>query len=366
MKMSTASNNKSVEKEVSIRDLILSVSAWFRFIRSRWIALLFAGLIGGAVGLGYAYVKTPLYTATTTFVLESGDSKGGIGRLAGVAALAGIDLTGDAGGLFQGDNILELYRSRTMIVHTLLSRAETDSSQLLIERYLNFTKLNKNWEKDSVLSKLDFSQAPSQLTSDVERARDSVLSRLANEIRDNILVVEKPEPKLSIIKVDVVSPDEVFSKAFNDNLVKRVNDFYIQTKTKKTVQSIALLEAKVDSVRRVMESAIYSAIKVSDATPNLNPTRQVQRAVPAQEAQFTAEANKAILSQLIQNLELSRMTLAQEQPLIQIVDQPVYPLPVNRLGKLKGIVSGGILAVFFTLLFLIISRWYKAVMTAEQ
>src|SRR5690606_6776290 len=145
-------------------------------------------------------------------------------------------------------------------------------------------------------------------------------------------------------------------------LVREVNEFYIQTKTKKSTDNIAILEAKVDSVRTVMSGAIYSAAKVSDATPNLNPTRQVQRIVPAQEAQFSAEANKAILSQLLQNLELSKMNLLQEQPLIQLVDQPVYPLKVDRIGKLKGIVIGGFLFGFLTILGLIGLKLYRNIM----
>src|SRR5690606_10059089 len=134
------------------------------------------------------------------------------------------------------------------------------------------------------------------------------------------------------------SPDEVFSKFYNETLARNVNDFYIQTKTKKSTNNIEILQKKVDSVRTVMEDAIYSAAKVSDATPNLNPTRQIQRIVPAQEAQFSAETNKAMLAQLLQNLELTKMNQLQEQPLIQLVDRPVYPLKVNELGKAKGLV----------------------------
>src|SRR5690606_11077352 len=112
-------------------------------------------------------------------------------------------------------------------------------------------------------------------------------------------------------------------------------EFYRQTKTKKTVDNIAILEKKADSDRAVMTGAIYDAVQASDITPNINPTRQVQRVVPSQKAQFSAEANKAVLTQLQQNLELAKMALLQEQPLIQLVDQPVFPLKVNRIGKVK-------------------------------
>lgn len=364
--MATEPNKVIGDNELTMKELILSIRAWILYLWSKWRVLLIAGMMGGVIGLVVSLLTTIQYTATTTFVLEGGgDSKSGLARLAGVAAVAGLNLGSDAGGLFQGDNILELYRSRTMLVQALLSKTYPDSDELLIDRFVAFRNLSAAWQEDTLLSKLDFHKSPEELTPALLRARDSILTNFANAIRDQHLIVDKPDKKLSIIQVDVTAPDEVFSKVFNETLVRRVNDFYIQTKTKRTAQQIALLETKVDSVRQVMEGAIYSAARVSDATPNLNPTRLSQRVAPTQEAQFAAEANKAILSQLIQNLELARMNLAQEQPLIQLVDQPVYPLPMSRIGKAKGIVIGGILFGFFTLAFLVVRKWYLDTMQAD-
>jgi len=352
----------SNDDQVEIKDLIVNLTGWINYLWSKWRILLLSGIIGGILGFAYAVIKTPQYLAATTFVLERGEVKNGLSRLAGMAAIAGIDIDGNGGGLFEGDNILELYRSRTMIVETLLSKTFSDSSELLVERYIAFRKLKDKWKNDTILSRLNFRQSVDQIDVKERRTRDSVLTKFWETIRDDHLMVDKPDKQLSIIRVQVTSPDERFSKAFNDNLVNRVNDFYVRTKTQKTSNSIALLEAKVDSVRREMDNAIYSAVRVSDATPNLNPTRQVQRLAPAQEAQFSAEANKLILSQLLQNLELSKMTLAQERPLIQIVDQPVYPLSVKRVSISTGIVLGGILFGFLSLVALIIVRWYRNIM----
>lgn len=360
--MATEPIRVSSDDQLKMKDLIVNLTGWINYLWSKRWSLVLAGVIGGILGLAYALIKTPQYTAITTFVLERGEVKNGLSRLAGVAAIAGIDFDGSGGGLFEGDNILELYKSRTMIVETLLSKTDSDSTELLVERYIKFNKLNDKWKGDPTLSKLNFRHNVDQFDIKERRTRDSLLTKFWETIRDDLLTVDKPDKELSIIRVQITSPDEVFSKAFNDNLVNRVNDFYTQTKTQKTSNNIALLEAKVDSVRREMDDAIYSAVRVSDATPNLNPTRQVQRLAPAQGAQFSAETNKAILSQLLQNLELSKMTLAQEKPLIQIVDQPVYPLFVKRIGILTGIILGGILFGFLTLIALIVARWYKNVM----
>lgn len=354
------------EREVTIKVIILDIQQWARYIWSRKWILLIASVLGGVIGLFYALNKVPVYTATTTFVVESADSKGGVAGLAGMAAVAGIDLREDGGGLFQGDNILELYKSRRMLVQTLLTFISPDSNELLIERYLAYTGKKATLDQSPQLLNLDFGQDPSTLNAQGLRLRDSVMTSIANTIRSEVLSVNKPDKKLSIVEVNVTSPDEVFSKKFNENLVREVNDFYIQTKTKKSIDNIAILEAKVDSVRAVMTGAIYSAARTSDDTPNLNPTRQAQRIGPTQQAQFSAEANKAMLAQLMQNLELTKMNLIKEQPLIQIVDQPVYPLPVTKLGNLKGIIIGGFAFGFFILLFLIMQKWYRDVMTTDN
>lgn len=364
--MATEPKHVTVEEEVSIKQLILSINDWVKYLGSKWRIFLFTGVFGGLIGLGYSLIKTPLFIATTTFVVEAGESKGGLGRLAGMAAIAGIDFGGSAGGLFQGDNILELYKSRRMLVQALLSKVHADSSELLVERYLTYNRIRENWKEQPDLLSIDFRKDPSTLDSKMLRLRDSVMTSLTNTIRSEILKVEKPDKNLSIVRVDVMSPDEAFSKGFNESLVKEVNDFYIQTKTQKSMNNITMLQNKVDSVRAVMEGAIYSAAKASDATPNLNPTRQVQRIVPAQEAQFSAEANKAMLAQLLQNLEFSRMNLLQEQPLIQLVDQPVYPLPRLRLGKVKAIVIGGFFFGFLTALSLVFVRYFRQIMVDDE
>lgn len=364
--MQTEPTYRIEDEEVSVKELIISLQGWLKYLWSKWPILLIAGILGGALGLWYAFAKTPTYTAKTTFVLESGDGQGRLSQFAGVAAMAGINLGGGGGGLFQGDNILELYKSRNMLEETLLSPVHPDSNQLLIERYMAYNEIRADWKEQPELLALNFSLDPSGLNPLTRRLRDSVVTRFVNAIRENLLSVNKPDKTLSIIQVQVTSPDEVFAKSFNENLVRRVNDFYIQTKTKKSTDNIAILEAKVDSVRAVMTGAIYSAARVSDATPHLNPTRQTQRIGPSQEAQFSAETNRAILSQLVQNLEVARMAQMQEQPLIQLVDTPVYPLPVDRVGKAKGIVIGGFLLGFLTLLTLIGLKWYRDVMREED
>jgi len=361
--MATESTYKPDEDEVSVKEVLLSIQVWVNYLLSKWRLLLIVVAVGSILGLIYSLIEVPKYTATTTFVLEGEESGSGLRRLSGMAALAGIDLGGGAGGLFQSNNIVELYKSRRMLEQTLLSPISPDSKELLIDRYITYNSIKEDeWDDQPELLALDFKHDPESLDSLSRRLRDGVITSFANAIRSDVLVIEAVQKNLSILRVDVTSPDEEFSKVFNETLVRKVNEFYTQTKTKKSSATIEILQHKVDSVRAVMSGAIYSAAAATDATPNLNPTRQVQRTVPAQEAQFSAEANRNMLSQLLQNLELTKLTLMQEQPLFQLVDQPVFPLKIDRVGRAKAIIIGGFCFGLLAIIFLIIRRYFRNIM----
>ncbi|MBB5636603.1 uncharacterized protein involved in exopolysaccharide biosynthesis [Pedobacter cryoconitis] len=358
---STSYNEQS--DEISMKELLLNIQEWYKNMLSKWLIIVLFGLLGGLLGFVYAYYKKPVFTASTTFVLEESGSGGALGGLGGLASMVGVDIGGGGGGIFQGDNILELYKSRTMIEKTLLTEATYDGKKdLLVNWYISFNKLRENWKEKPLLKNLQFNNQK-QSSPVTSRLRDSVLSTIVSDINKNYLTVSKEDKKLSIIDAKVKSKSEFFSKAFNETIVKNVNDFYVQTKTKKSMHNIAVLQKKTDSVRAVMTGAIYSAAGITDATPNLNTTRQSQRVAPVQRSQFTAETNRAILIELTKNLELTKMSLLNETPLIQVIDEPIYPLPKEQFGKLKGIILGGLIAGILTVIFITIRTILKNIIS---
>jgi len=354
---------ESNRDEITLKEVFLYSSKMFKYLRSKWITILIFGLFGAILGFTYSYLKDPIYKSTTTFVLEEGEKSGGLGAYASVASMVGLNVGGDGGGIFQGDNILELYKSRTMIEKTLLTETiYNNKSLLLVDQYIEFNQLRKRWSENSKLANLRFSKNKYRSSLSEKRLKDSILGVIVGDINNNYLLVSKPDKKLSIIKVEVRSKNEFFAKTFADEIVKNVNDFYVQTKTKKFQNNIGILQKKTDSVRKVLDRSIYSGASIVDETPNLNVTRQSQRTIPIQKSQFNAETNKAILSELVKNLELSKISLLKETPLIQVVDIPIYPLEKDRLGRLKGLVLGGILFGFLSVTYLVIKKILKVIL----
>lgn len=343
---------KSAEPDViSLKDLVAKLKEWRLYLLSKWIIILTFAVLGGICGYTYSSLSKPVYTATATFALEEGGESGGLGgQYSGLASMVGIDVGGN-GGMFKGDNLLELYKSRSMIKNTLLSTVDFKGKrQLLIDRYIEFNGLRAKWDKKPYLRNLKFTDS-----AHFGILQDSVISSLAREINKKSLTVIKPDKKLSIIKVTFLSKDELFAKAFTNEIVSNVNNFYIETKTKKSSDNVNVLQRQTDSIRRVLTGAVSSVAASRDVNPNPNPSRQVL-GVPSQRKQIDVQANVAVLTELVKNLEISKVSLRKETPLIQIIDDPVLPLEKEKLGVIEGIAIGWIIGSFIIIAYLCAKR----------
>jgi hypothetical protein len=311
-----------------------------------------AGIIGAAIGLTYSFIKKPVYTATLSFALEDEKGGGGLGGALGLASSFGLDLGGGGGSIFTGSNLTELFKSRSMVEQTLLTPVIYEGKTIsMAEMYIQENQWREKWEGKPKFSSLQF--LPNADRKDYTRSQDSILGVMYADLSKNSLVVGQKDKKVAIISIDVNSTNELFAKYFTEALVKEVSDFYIETKSKKSRENMDILERQTDSIRRALNGAITGVAVANDNTFNLNPALNVRRA-PSARRQVDVQANTAILTELVKQSELAKVTLRKETPLIQVIDKPILPLPKEKLGKAKGIFLGGFLAGFLTVLFLVV------------
>ena len=343
--------------EISLKELIEMAKKISLFLWSKWKIILLAGILGAGIGLALSFIIKPKYTAKLTFVVanEKGNS---LGSFSGLAAIAGIDLGGGGSDLFSSDNIMQLMKSRLMIERTLLSPVEVDKKRLtLLEHFVSFNKLHKNWDKNPLLATIHF-----EINCDptkFSRTQDSIIESIYIKINKDALSVYKPDKKLSIIESTFTGNNEIFSKVFLEELNNRVSEFYIGTKTMRLKQNVDILQDRADSLSRIITSATIGIASLTDQ--NLNSSRALAIAGKSRK-QIDLQVAGAVYTEVIKNLELAKITLQKETPLIQVIDSPVYPLKKEKLGKLKGLVLGGIFAGFLTVIWLMGKRIYKLIM----
>lgn len=342
--------------EVSLKELLEKGKEWYAYLYSKWKIILFVTVVGSSLGVVYSIIKKPVYTATLSFALE--DEKGpGLGGALGLASTLGLDLGGSGGGVFAGTNLTELFKSRAMVEKTLLSPVDIDGKTIsLAEMFIQNNKWREKWNEKPNLKNIQF--LPNQQRKGFTRVHDSILGSIYGKLSNSGLVVGLKDKKVSIITMEVSSTDELFSKYFCEALAKQVGKFYVDTKSKKARMNMNILERQTDSIRAELNGAITGVAVANDNTFNLNPALNVRRA-PSARRQVDVQANTAILTELVKQTELAKVTLRRETPLIQVIDRPILPLEKVRFGKLKGIIFGGFIFGFLTVLVLIIKRIFK-------
>lgn len=340
--------------EISLKELIIKIKSIWSFLLKKWLIVVSIGLLGGGIGLLYAYLKPIKYTSKLTFVVEEGKSGGG--GLASLAGQFGFDLGGaSGGGVFSGDNILLFFKSESLCRETLITMYDSTQNIMLVDRYAEVTKMKKRWLKKKKIGEINFSK---YRNGKFPRLEDSLMQEIVKDILKTDLSVVKPDKKASFIEVKSMMEDEMLSKFFSERLVKIATQRYVDSKIKTKAINVSMLQRKADSLAAVLNNKTYSAAASQQSLIDANPAL---RSVPIAAEITTRDKTMAatIFGEVIKNLEISKTMLNQETPVIQMVDQSTLPLFKEKVGKLKSLVLGGILAVFLTVLFLIGSRFLK-------
>lgn len=246
-----------------------------------------------------------------------------------------------------------------MVEKALLSpMMQQNKVESLADYYLDISGLTEAWAEDSTLKNLSFPLTQNRKNFTLKQ--DSVLNVIHTTILKKNLTVVKPDKKLSFISVQCISKDQIFSKLFTERLVKEAIDFYILTKTQRSKVTVDKLQAKLDSVTLLLNRKTFSVAASQDM--NLNPARSMA-GVNIEVASRDKVVLQTMYAEVVKNLELSKMAMAQETPIIQIVDTPILPLKKEKFGKLKGLIIGGFLGGFLIVLWLLIRRIYKETMS---
>jgi uncharacterized protein involved in exopolysaccharide biosynthesis len=347
--------------EISLKELIQKLQEWVAYLKTKWKLIIGIAALGGILGFVYASFQKPTYIATTTFVLE--EDKGGGGGLGGALGLAssfGLDLGGGGGGLFSSTNIIELMKSRLVIEKTLLTPVKVASKEMsLADYYIQINELREDWSNKPRLVNINFPVNADRTKFSLEQ--DSILEIISNDLKSNNLTIVQKDKKVTIISLKVQTDNELFSKLFCEQLLKETSDFYIETKSKKSRLNVDVLQHQADSIRAELNSAITGVAAESDNVYNLNPAFNIKSS-PSRRKQVDVQANTAILTQLVAQLELSKVSLRKETPLVQLIDRPILPLEKEKQGRVKSLALGGFLAGFLTVLCLVFGQLYRKMM----
>ncbi len=329
-----------------IRDWAIKI---FAIAKAKQKILILVAVVGAFLGLSYSYLKPVRYKSEITFIVEEGKGMSGGGALSSLGGSLGIDIasiTGAGNTVLSGDNVLALLKSNNFMSICLKSPYGADSNYSLADKYADVYKLRTSWEGNSKIGRLVYFAKPDK---DL-RLQDSLLKVIIKRIEEKELGVDKPDKKLGFFKVNINTKDELLSKLITERILKIATDFYVKAKTSRLQKNVDRLQKRTDSISFILNKRTYSATEDARMLLNVNPA-DINAPVYSEISQRDKMVLSTIYAELMKNLEVSKASLIQETPTVQIVDSPVFPLEREEVKWYTGLLMGIILSLIIAILY---------------
>jgi uncharacterized protein involved in exopolysaccharide biosynthesis len=328
--------------------------------------IILTGLIFAVLGLGYSFLKKPVYLARVNFVIEENKQNAG-GLFSALAGQVGMDLSSLSGmsGILAGDNVLELLKSPTLLKKVLLTPYPGDSTNSLAFKYAEtYGKLEqynklvggeflKNSPPNIGGAPTAAKQQERGVVYKTTRVQDSLLTAISTRIIEKELSVYKPDRKLSVFRLDLTTRDELLSQTIATRLLDQAASLYIETKTRRLKLNVDRLQKKADSIAALLNYRTEAS--VSKDIINQNPS-YVSTEVDVEISNREKGMLSIIYGDVNKSLDITRTALIQETPTIEIIDSPDLPL---KKTEVKWYVAS-VLGLLIGLLLSVISfLWFK-------
>ena len=179
---------------------------------------------------------------------------------------------------------------------------------------------------------------------------------LLRTIIENNLTIEMQSDASNIITLTYTSINQDFAKEFVEKLIAQMSKMYISHQTARANTTLDFLQDRADSVFLELEITEQEFAKVKDINQRI-----VKASGRLKELQLMrrVEVLNAMYLEIIKNLELSKITLLNKTPIINIIDEPVLPLEENKLSKLFAALFGGFLGFLLSCCYLILSKLFS-------
>jgi hypothetical protein len=354
----TRNNNEILQDpdEISLKDLILKIKDLRKQFISNIKTILLISLIGGALGLVYAWMSRPVYEAKMTFVMRA-ESNNMLSSLSGLSSLLGGGTsTASASPM---DRIIQLLGSDRIVGEALLSQATIEGRKdLIINHLIAIEGLKEKWKKDTVLNKSSFSA--SDRIETLGYAQRKAIKKLTEFIAGEEGILSKSfDKKSGVITMKVLHTDEDFSIAISNAVYNHLVDFY-STEAVSTISSkVEALQNKVDSIKSALGYTQSASAKQMDQ--GLGTLLQQDR---VEQRKLSIKENMLIIiyGEAQKNLEQLSLIQATTSPSFSIIDQPYSPITPKSKSKLIFTLVGSILLGFLSFGYILARNFFKSIM----
>lgn len=306
-------------KEIEIRDIIITLKEIKQELISRSFKIGLFVFLFSLTAVLINFFQDSRYKAELSFVVEDKQKSTPLSSVSGLASQFGFDFFSSSNTTFSQANIMELLKSRGVISKTLL---RSNNKNLFIQNYISMYNLDSDWKNNKDLEGITFK-------NQIDIKHDSIITMIWEKIIEDDISVEIKNDETDIIYLSFKSKEEKFAKLFSENLIDEMSSMYIEYQTKQSTNTIDFLQNRADSVFNELEKAEEEFARVKDINQRI-----IKASGRLKELQLmrSVEVLSTMYLELVKNIEISKLTLLNQTPIIQVIDRPTLPLEDTKLS----------------------------------
>lgn len=353
-----------MEKEITLRDLILETKDFFREYARKWYLILISSAIVAGIFL-FNYIRTPFtYSASLTFMIngeELSTGAGGVGNILGALGIGG----GGGGANYNLYKIIELAKSRNLVSISLFDMVSNNGKEDFIANHIiDQYEFHDLWKENEVKHLENFYFTHANIDS-FDRSENQVLKMIHRRVVGNSkqrvegIATFSYNEYSRIFTLSTKARSEELSLALSDALYRNLSKFYVENSVKNYQQTYDVMRAKVDSLDLRIKQKNYELLSFQDSNRDLSQQRYTAKKLTLQ-SEITKLA--ASYTEAFKSLEVTELALENNTPVFVEVDKPIPPLPPSAKSKVKLLLGGGLLGAFLMVIFLTIRKIFRNIM----
>ena len=330
-------------KEIELRDIIITLKEIKQELISRSFKIGLFVFVFTLTAFLFNISQESRYKAELSFVVEDKQKSTPLSSVSGLASQFGFDFFSSSNSTFSQANIMELLKSRGVISKTLL---RPNNNDLFIHKYISMYNLDSDWKNNKDLDGISFK-------NNIEVKHDSVITMVWEKIIEDDISVEIRNDETDIIYLSFKSLDERFAKLFSENLIDEMSSMYIEYQTKQSTNTIDFLQNRADSVFNELEKAEEEFARVKDINQRI-----IKASGRLKELQLmrNVEVLNTMYLELVKNIEVSKLTLLNQTPIIQVIDRPTLPLEDTKLSPVLVFVISFVLSFLISVFYFVFRK----------
>ena len=356
--------NTNQEEVISTKDLILKFINIFKIITGNWRVILIASGLGALISLGFdakSYQK-PVYTASTTFSLESGSAGGGGNEMANLASAFGVGGMPQArpADLFSGENFWQLLQTRLVIEKALMTPININgNAYLMANYYIEKSGIIQDWDgnllqKPNVkFQKYRFKQKnPLNFTKFENEVMTSIYEKISKQTETGQIGTS------SLAFIAANTQHELLSKVWAETLLATIYEFYKELKTKKTQMMLTISERRADSLKTLLYRNEQSLATYSNQ--NIGMVMAEGQMQQQRMARNTGQFSN-LYAQTILQIDQLKTLLINQTPLYTIIEPIRLPLEKTAYGYGSNLGLGAVFGAVLSIIFMVLRKTYLSI-----